>query len=182
MKPRFNEVKTTQAAALFLKLRGGKMSYMKLIKLLYLLDREALAKWGRPVTFDVYISMNHGPVLSNTLNMINEGNPPEQESYWSDHISQPSAYSIELKGSVETDELSDAEIELINKIFSEYGNKNRWAIVEELHRLPEWQNPSGSAIPIEYHDILKATGKSEMEIASIEAELENLAFAELILK
>ena len=32
------------------------MSYMKLIKLLYLADREALARWGRPITTDQYVS------------------------------------------------------------------------------------------------------------------------------
>jgi hypothetical protein len=32
----FNERKATEAAAYLLKLRGGRMSYMKLIKLLYL--------------------------------------------------------------------------------------------------------------------------------------------------
>jgi len=42
MKLRFDEAKATQAATLFLKLRGGRMHYIKLIKLLYLLDREAL--------------------------------------------------------------------------------------------------------------------------------------------
>ena len=46
----FNEAKATQAAARLLFLRGGTMSYVKLIKLLYLADREALIRWGRPVT------------------------------------------------------------------------------------------------------------------------------------
>ncbi len=46
------------------------MSYMKLIKLLYLADREALARWGRPITTDTYVAMKHGPVLSYILNLI----------------------------------------------------------------------------------------------------------------
>ena len=37
---RFNEVKATQAAARLLRNRGGRMKYLKLIKLLYLADRE----------------------------------------------------------------------------------------------------------------------------------------------
>ena len=49
---RFNERRATEAAARFLKLRGGRMKYLKLIKLLYFLDREALLRWGRPVTTD----------------------------------------------------------------------------------------------------------------------------------
>jgi hypothetical protein len=35
MPLRFNELKATQAAARLLELRGGSMSYLKLIKLLY---------------------------------------------------------------------------------------------------------------------------------------------------
>jgi uncharacterized phage-associated protein len=64
---RFNERKATQAAAYLLKRRGGKMSYMKLIKLLYFADRVALSRFGRPITTDRYVSMDRGPVLSHIL-------------------------------------------------------------------------------------------------------------------
>lgn len=69
---RFNERRATEAAAKFLKLRGGRMSYLKLIKLLYLLDREALLRWGRPVTTDRYVSMDNGPVVSRIYDLIRE--------------------------------------------------------------------------------------------------------------
>ena len=39
----FNERKATEAAAHLLALRGGQMHYLKLLKLLYIADREALA-------------------------------------------------------------------------------------------------------------------------------------------
>ena len=54
MRMRFNEKKATQAAARFLRLCKGCMNYMKLIKLLYIADREALLRWGRPITTDAY--------------------------------------------------------------------------------------------------------------------------------
>ena len=79
MRLPFNEAKAAQAAARLLKKRGGKMAYMKLIKLLYLVDREALRRWGRPVTTDRYVSMDHGPVLSSTLDLINHGPEPGME-------------------------------------------------------------------------------------------------------
>jgi len=68
----FNERKATEAAARLLKLRGGTMSYMKLIKLLYLADREALLRWGRPISTDRYVSMDRGPVLSHVLNLVTD--------------------------------------------------------------------------------------------------------------
>ena len=67
---RFNEAKATEAAARLIELRGGKMSYRKLIKLLYLADREALLRWGRPVTTDRYVSIDHRPVVSNVYELI----------------------------------------------------------------------------------------------------------------
>jgi hypothetical protein len=60
----FDERKATEAAAYLLRLRGGRMSYLKLIKLLYLADREALSRWGFSVTNDRHVSMPHGPHAS----------------------------------------------------------------------------------------------------------------------
>ena len=52
MQMAFDEVKATQIAALFLKMAGRELKYLALIKLLYKLDREALRRWGLPVTTD----------------------------------------------------------------------------------------------------------------------------------
>ncbi|WP_419167442.1 hypothetical protein [Candidatus Palauibacter sp.] len=52
MYPRYKQAKTTQLAGEFLRLAGGRMSYMKLIKLLYLVDRRSLLERGVPVTYD----------------------------------------------------------------------------------------------------------------------------------
>ena len=72
MRLRFDEKKATQAASGFLVLSGGKLNYLKLIKLLYLLDRATLLAWGRTVTGDHYYSMKHGPVLSEVLDLITD--------------------------------------------------------------------------------------------------------------
>ena len=77
MTLRFNEVKTTQAAARLLFSNGGHMEVLKLVKLLYLADRKALLRWGRPLTFDRYFSLPHGPVLGVTVDRINEPVAPE---------------------------------------------------------------------------------------------------------
>lgn len=81
-----------------------------------------------------------------------------------------------------TDELSPAEASLIEEIFEKYGRMRRWDLVDLSHGLAEWQDPQGSAIPIEYRDILRAGKKTPSEIAAIEAELEALAAAEAMLQ
>jgi uncharacterized phage-associated protein len=170
MRLRFNERKATQAAGLLLQLRGGKMSYMKLIKLLYLADREALLQWGRPITTDRYFSMNRGPVLSRILDLATDGEDPGSPSIWANHISEPAGYEVRLQTDAGCDELSDAEVGLLKKVFQTHGNKTRWEMVDQ-----------GGAIPITYRDILKAGGKTELEIAAIEDELEGVALAENLL-
>ena len=170
----FNERKATEAAARLLKLRGGRMSYMKLIKLLYLADREALFRWGRPISTDRYISMDRGPVLSHVFSLITDEPDPKTESLWSQVISEPERYEVQLNQEIEPEELSDAEVELLDEIFNRYGKMSRWELVEFTHRLPEWTDPEGSAVSISYRDILWAGGKTESEVAAIEAELAEL--------
>jgi uncharacterized phage-associated protein len=151
------------------------MSYMKLIKLLYLADRNALVRWGRPITTDRYVSMDRGPVLSHVLDLATDGDVPGSEFIWGAVISEPTKYEVSLVGEPGDDELSEAEIEVLEEIFKAFGQMNRWELIELTHRLPEWKDPHGSAIPISYRDILKAEGKSELEIASIEDEICDLA-------
>lgn len=179
---RFNERRATEAAARFLKLRGGRMSYIKLIKLLYLLDREALLRWGRPVTTDRYVSMDNGPVVSRIYDLIREEPAPGTDSVWRRYISTPQEWEVTLLAEPQTDELSRAGEALIEEVFAKFGHMNRWDLVRASHELPEWQDPTGSAIPIEYRDILRAGNKTEGEIAAVEAELESLATAEAMLQ
>lgn len=179
---RFNERRATEAAAKFLKLRGGKMSYLKLIKLLYLLDREALLRWGRPVTTDRYVSMDNGPVVSRIYDLIRDEPAPGTDPVWRHFISAPSNYQVELIAEPANEELSRAEEALIEEIFTKYGHLSRWDLVKLSHELAEWQDPQGSAIPIEYRDILRAGKKTESEIAAVLSELEALAAAEAMLQ
>jgi uncharacterized phage-associated protein len=173
----FNQAKATQAAARLLKLRGGRMSYMKLIKLLYLADREALARWGRSITTDCYVAMPHGPVLSQILDLINEQpDPTMTESTWSRYISEPEHYEVSLKQSdVPGDLLSEAEDQLLDDIFGKFGHLTRWQIRDLAHSLPEWHDPEGGAVPITVADILKAQHKTPEEISAVESELVDLA-------
>jgi uncharacterized phage-associated protein len=178
----FNEIKTTQAASLFLKNNDGKMSYMKLIKLLYLVDRQALKLWERPLTGDVYFSMKHGPVLSNVLDIINNGGDPEDNSYWYRHITQPKDYNIELKELPGTDTLSQRELELINELDEKFKDFDQWEMVEICHDiLPEWENIGGSRKLIEIETILDKVDKSEEEIKAVDEEVSNLNYFKDIL-
>jgi uncharacterized phage-associated protein len=72
MQMALDEVKATQIAALVLRMAGGRLKHLALIKLLYRLDREALRRWNFPVTTDRYFSMKYGPVTSKIYNLIKD--------------------------------------------------------------------------------------------------------------
>ncbi len=171
----FDEEKATQAAALLLKLRGGQMSYMKLIKLMYLADRTALLRFGKPITMDRWYSMKHGPVLSNVLNLITDPSRVDSTGSWAQIISPPlgdrevSLLPVEIPNT----RLSQAEEKIIVEVFALYGGINRWDLVELLHEgkvAPEWKEPpQGSRIPISLQDIFTTTmDYEEAELAERE--------------
>lgn len=177
----FKKEKTTQIAGLLLSLHGGEMTLLKLIKLLYLVDREALDRWGRPITYDSYVSMDNGPVLSNTYNLIKG---TRETSYWDDFISERGLEN-QLALIPETppvDRLAEAEFALVQEVFRKHGKKSAPALVDLCHQFEEWQHPSGSAIPIELVDILRALGKPEDDANEIAEELEAVSFARRVLE
>ena len=177
----YRQERATQAAARLLKLRGGTMAYMKLLKLLYLADRKALLEHGRPITYDRFVSMDHGPVLSQTYNLIVAEEAPEGHSYWRQYISEPSNYEVSLVKDAPNGALSRAQEGILESVFAEFGSMNRWKLVEFCHTLPEWVDPKGSSIPIALSDVLRAGG---LEIEDVEAVEEALladdALAQLI--
>jgi len=176
MSLRFDEVKATQAAAYLLKLRGGQMHYLKLIKLLYLADRTALLRWGIPITTDRYVSMDHGPVVSRIYNLITDETP---KPVWAEFVSAPlGEYEVQLLKEAPTDRLSRAEEKLLSETFEKFGRMNRWDLVDYVHTLPEWVNPHGTSLPISIRDILKAEGEDDQEIRAVMRELRAMATAD----
>lgn len=178
---RYREDKATQAAARLLKLRGGRMSHLKLVKLLYLVERGSLTRLGAPLTWDACASLPHGPVLSATLDRINSSEF-YRDGYWNRHISPKSDHTVSLRDpdTVPNDQLSPAEEALIDEVFARYGHLPRWKLVELTHELPEWTDPQGSSLPIEPADILRGEGYSEEEIAGLQAEWDEVAYAQAL--
>jgi hypothetical protein len=177
----FNEAKAAQCAAGLLKLcQSGRMSYVKLVRLMYLVDREAFLDWGHPVTTDQYVITSSGPILSRVNALITEGSVAPSD--WSEYISplrgDPGNLEVELRlQDAPASELSMAEEGLMAEVFSRHSSKTRWELVEFTKTLPEWTDPQGSAIPLTYPDLLKADGKTKAEIAAIMEDLESHAFA-----
>ena len=161
----FDERRAAQAAARLLDKHGGTMPWLKLVKLLYLADRESLIEKGTPITGDRFVSMRHGPVLSRVLDLIKEDCPAE-DSIWHGYVVRK-RFDVCLVGSTESKQLSDFNRDVLDGVFNAYGCLKEWDVVARTHALPEWKDPGDSAIPIEPEDILRYNDFTEAEIERV---------------
>jgi uncharacterized phage-associated protein len=159
----FNERKVSQMAAYFLHKRGGRMSHLKLMKLLYLADRESLRLYGLSMTGNCLVSMPHGPVLSMTLNLM-DGDVESVPNGWEDLISSKENHELSLKNSLQPDtfdELSKADTDVLGSIWNQFGNMSRWEIRDYTHQhCKEWEDPHGSSRPISFEKLFQSLGRS----------------------
>lgn len=153
----FSEEKVTHMASYLLIKNGGRMSYMKLLKLLYLAEREALVKWGESMSGDKFVSMPQGPVMSSTYDLIQS-----RSMIWNSFISSEANYEVSLKPNItleDLDDLSKSEAKILDSIFEQFGALSRWELVDYTHdKCKEWQDPNGSSFPINTINILLAKG------------------------
>lgn len=171
MQMTFDETKATQIAAKFLKLSDGRLQFLALIKLLYKLDREAINRWGLPVTTDRYVSMKLGPVTSNIYNLIKSSADSYPPTFWSTHIARD-GYDVTLIADPSDTELSAAEEKLTEEIFERNKGKDGFQLADECHKeFPEWEDPGNSSKPIPFESILAALDKSEEDWAHTESSV-----------
>ena len=89
----FRSQKVLEIISYLLSLNNNKIEKLKLIKELYLIDRASIDETDMSITGDEYFSLPHGPILSNTLNIINDL-PNGNE--WSEYLEIEQPYIIKL--------------------------------------------------------------------------------------
>ena len=172
----YNERKAAQMAA-YLICKSGKsrMPHLKLMKLLYLAERESLKQHGACMFGDYLVSLPHGPVLSLTLDLM-DGDTQSQPGGWEDFISAKENNELALKSPItidSLDELSPADIEILDLIWGEFGPMGKWEIRNYTHKhCPEWQDPHGSSYPIQYEKLFEACGYSNDEAKELAEQIE----------
>jgi len=155
----FNLNKTIQAAAFILE-RLGDVDKIKLIKLIYLADREHFIRTGAPITGDRQVAMPWGPVPSRTLDAINGQVSGADDSVF--RFLSVKNNTIHLRKSPGHTALSAQEIESLNKVIRAHGRKAAWPLANETHRLPEYVAcyVEGTSTTIPYESIARASGDS----------------------
>jgi len=178
--PDFNIEKTIEATAYLLQLYGinRPVKFMRILKLLYLSDRRALEIWERPITYDRYISMKFGQVLSNTYDLMKR---EKINDLWDRYIEHTLYYWISLKDPIKLNKLSPAEVELLSQIYDEHGEDEEFDLAKKTHDLPEYVDPGDSSVTTSLDNLLRSLNYSEEDIERILSELQSEAIVDSII-
>ncbi len=157
--------KKIQAAGVILRDRGP-MDRLRLLKLLYIADREALQERGVPIIGGLVVAMNHGPLHSEVYDLIKGAHVNEAD--WSTCIVSK-GNTITLNNDPGRLALSPFEIDKLNAVTERYQNVDIWELSELTHEFVEWQDSfqKGTSRPIPSEKLLKEVGFSNEEIAGI---------------
>ncbi len=168
---RLEIMKLTQAAAFLLKRHNGFITRMRLLKLLYIADRELLAQSHRPLTGDHPVAMDFGPVLTHTYDLL-KGQATGID-IWSRFIQQVAPYTHKLVADPGVGKLSRLELAKLDEIVQRYWWMDDDELSKLTHDFPEWkrnQPPKGGQTWIPKEHVLEALGLSEDEIERINQE------------
>lgn len=156
-------------AYLILKSGGQPLNVLKVVKLVYLVDRESLRNFGFPILDEKRCSMPHGPVNSMTYGHIN-GDYDLEECGWASFLEDREHHNIALARpeiSVDDlDELSDADLQCADAVWERFGYMTPWQLRDWTHNprnIPEWEDPNGGSTVIPLQRILHAVGVANAE-------------------
>ena len=156
---------------------GGKSTILKLVKMVYIADRTALVEWQRPITGDSFVSMKNGPVVSTVYNLIKGEAQIRWQKTWDEFVSARDGNTVALKKTPDASYLSQREMDALDRSFAKVMPMSTSALINWLHKLPEWENPGTSSKRIDPRKILKSSLLPDKAIEKVEDEIETLNFA-----
>lgn len=120
---------------------------VKLMKLFYFLDFAHLKKYGRPVTFDSYVNLQHGPVPSTIKNLIDDVCDEPDSAILADTIYCENREGSRINRilarrkptSGELKLFSKTELEILNSVCERFGNQNTKYIEDASHEEAPWR-------------------------------------------
>ncbi|MBC8868014.1 MAG: DUF4065 domain-containing protein [Planctomycetes bacterium] len=162
----FDPHKTIQAAGVLLRRERNRMSYLRLLKLLYIADREALREHGMPILGSRAVAMDDGPLHSDIYDLVKGKH--EQIPLWSRFFCTE-GYQIQVIEQPENGLLSEYEIDKLNGTCDKYAPFTDYQICHQMtHTFDEWIETyqESTSKPIELENIIAAVGRSG-DVASI---------------
>jgi len=165
----FGSQKIVEAIAVLIRASDScdhpHMGCLRLLKLLYIADRESLRETGSPIIGTKPIAMENGPLHSDAYDIV-KGSRWDAET-WAEflHKDGDEVFVIKSPGVLN---LSRHEIDTLTETVDRYRDKNEWDLVKITHEFDEYKRnkpepggPKARAIPME--DIIDAVGLTHMK-------------------
>ena len=161
----FDHLKSVQTIAYFVRKDGGSAEKLKLVKLLYLAERLSFKKRGRPMNFDSYFSLPHGPVVSSALNGMDHllDNPA-----WDALSLASNKRDIAIVADVAEDRLSRADLSILESTWAEFGGMSASQLRNWTHEnCAEYAEVDlGKSLPIDLSEIMAQVGVDDPDNAA----------------
>lgn len=150
----FSREKAIQAILWILHRNNSSMDKLQLVKLIYYADREHLAKYGRPIVGGHYYTMDHGPVSSELLDLINDS----QANPDSCKFGFRGSFDLIAKDRPDDEYLSESDLSVLDEIYQKLGHIDKWKLRDMTHGLKAYQKnkPSeGGRRDLPYEDFFE---------------------------
>lgn len=137
------------------------MNYMRLLKLLYVAERETIAEAGAAMIGGPAVAMERGPVLEAVYSLIRDQHFMGAE--WSKFFHRD-RYHLVMHSDPGMGCLTRFITQKLDDVAKRHEDDDEWAMVAFTHhQIPEWikNNPGTSSKPIPLADILEAMDASD---------------------
>jgi uncharacterized phage-associated protein len=131
----FSAAKFIQACGVVLRFHGGQASYLRVLKLLYIAERDCLQQRGQPMIGGRLVAMKNGPLHSEGYDLIKGQHIAEPDFF---RCFERRLFSLRMIQDPGVEELSPWEVERLDDACQRHAEQDDWELVEETHRLPEW--------------------------------------------
>ena len=157
----------------------GPMTKLKIVKLMYFLDRRHFNLHGRPVLGDRYLRMEYGPMPTLAKDLIDliEEKPPFKVKPVAEgkilakyfKVRRSGTYpSIELVKTPSPEVLSESEVEALNWVVKNFGRRSPSTLVDITHQHAAWKETKSMA-EMDYRLFPKGDPEAVENIAEIAA-------------
>jgi uncharacterized phage-associated protein len=185
----FDVEKLVQAIAYFSSRGVTGLDKLKIVKLLFLADKQHLLEIGRPILGDWYSCMPYGPVPSQSFNVIRDvmDADPEMHPLAEDRFAEYFTIdttrrhpALVAKKAPNLDIFSDSEVAALDSAIKTYGDMTGADLIKLTHDDPIWTVPNkkrkdGSSVEIPFELFFEVNGADDM-LEFARAQQENRDF------
>ncbi len=119
---------------------GSPVDKLAAVKLLFFADRYHLRKYGRLISDDIYFALPHGPVASNSLDILNIIMNGHNAGANKTYLKRKSTNTfVAVDNTYELEYLSDSDVEALDFTIKNFSKHEAWELRNLTHEYPEWK-------------------------------------------